>query len=242
MLPETTRPDDPWWIRFPVWCRDEARASCADSSWEVRAPLLLFWVYLLIRHWSALEYHSIAAGINLGIHEIGHVLFRPFGTFLMTAGGTIAQCAAPVIAGVLLIRQQRDWFGASVCLGWLGTNCFYCAMYCADAQGKLNLPLVSPWGRGWGKDGFGDWSVMLRGLDLLEWTDTFSFLWKLAGTACFLGAIAWGGWLLWEMHRWRQGFQQQREQRRRELAGGAPPPPAQGGDDDSPYGGSSKPF
>jgi hypothetical protein len=35
-------------------------------------------------------------GLNLVIHEAGHVVFRPFGEFLMIAGGSLFQVIVPV--------------------------------------------------------------------------------------------------------------------------------------------------
>lgn len=207
-------PEVPVWLRPLVWCRDEARASCADTSWVVRIPLLVFFAYVLVCHWTIPEYGNfLFNGINFGFHELGHVVFRPFGEFLMVAGGTILQCLMPVIAAVVFVRAQRDWFGVAFCLGWLGTNCFHCAIYCSDARGMLNLPLFGLGFRGWGADGVGDWSRMLGTLGLLEWDQTFAFAWRVVGSLCMLAGIAFGAWLLWEMHRWQVDFQRQREER-----------------------------
>lgn len=169
--------------------QEQALEYCRDRSWEARLPVLLLFAYILFRHLTQLEYGNfLFNGINLGIHEAGHIVFRPFGEFLMIAGGTILQCLAPVVAAGLFYRQQRDFFAVAFCFGWLGTNCFNCAIYASDARGQLNLPLVSPWGQGFGADGMGDWSRMLRKLGMLEWDTT---------------CLAFGGWLLWQMHRAR---------------------------------------
>lgn len=44
--------------------------------------------------------------LNLGIHELGHMLFRPAGEFLCIAGGTILQLLIPIISVFMFVRQQ----------------------------------------------------------------------------------------------------------------------------------------
>ena len=214
-----TRPDalasdlPPWLARLDqvrVALRDDALEWCRDRSWEVRVPVLILFAYILFRHLTQIEYgHFLFNGINLGVHEAGHILFGPLGEFMMLAGGTILQCLVPVIAAGAFWKSQRDYFGVAFCFGWLATNCFNCAIYAADARGALNLPLVSPWGQGFGADGAGDWTRMLTKVNLLHWDTTISSAWKLAGTASMALCFLLGGWLLWQMHRARN----------------APPPP-----------------
>jgi len=179
----------------------EVTTWARDRVWQLYVPLLVFFGYVWVRHLGELEYTNFFfGGINLGIHEAGHLLFRPFGEFLMVAGGTICQCLAPCIALVLFYRAQREFFAVPFCCAWLGTNCFNCGTYAADARGQLNLVLVSPGGQMFGADGMGDWSRMLRTLGMLEWDTTISWLWRAAGTGCFLTAFATGAWLCWKIH------------------------------------------
>lgn len=186
--------------------RDEAVEWCRDRSWEVRAPVLLLLAWVLYHHWTEyIEYQNFFLGkFNFGIHEAGHLVFRPFGEFLTIAGGTILQLLAPVIAAASLWRTQRDAFGVAFCWGWLGTNWFHCATYCSDARGQLNLPLYSVGGQAFGADGVGDWSRMLGQLGLLEWDTKLAALMRLCGSASMLIGLALGAWLCWTMHRLRQ--------------------------------------
>jgi len=62
------------------------------------------------------------SGINLPIHEGGHLLFRIFGwEFLHAAGGALLQLFAP-IGAALMFARQRDYFAIVFCIGWLSTN------------------------------------------------------------------------------------------------------------------------
>ncbi|MGE0708785.1 MAG: hypothetical protein AB7N76_21505 [Planctomycetota bacterium] len=219
------QPDDDARFRPPGWAaqpeappppegvlallHQQALDWCRDRSWEVRLPVLLFFAYVLVRHLAQLEYGSfVFNGINLGFHEMGHVVFRPFGELLMIAGGTILQCLVPIVAAVGFYLSQKDFFAVAFCMGWFATNCFNCSVYAMDAQGRLNLPLVSPWGQGFGADGMGDWTRMLSKLGKLHWDSKIAFAWKSLGVISMLGCFLFGGWLLWQMH----------------LARSAPPP------------------
>lgn len=183
------------------WLRDDASDWCRGKSWEVRVPVMLLFVYVLFRSVVEEEYTNFFfGGINLGFHEMGHALFRYFGEFMMIAGGTILQCLAPLIAAFALWRTQRDYFGVAFSLAWFGTNAFGCAIYASDARGQRNLPLVSPWGQSFGRDGNGDWTRMLSKLDMLKWDTTIAFWFNCAGVLAFVLAIALGAWLLWRMH------------------------------------------
>ena len=74
--------------------------------------------------------------------ELGHAIFRPFGTYIMAAGGTIAQLAAPIVS-LFIFRWQRDFFGLSVGICWLATNLWGISVYLGDARAQ-KLPLVAP--------------------------------------------------------------------------------------------------
>src|SRR5271169_713827 len=70
--------------------RDAVSEWCGHRSWPPRAPLLLWMVYVSLRHLADPDYSSLLGGLNLGIHEAGHLLFGflPW-DFLTVAGGTL---------------------------------------------------------------------------------------------------------------------------------------------------------
>jgi hypothetical protein len=78
--------------------------------------ILAYLVYAAFRSIKDQDYGSLFTGITLAFHEMGHVLFAPFGEFLMFAGGSITQ--------------------------WLGFSAMNLARYIGDAR-ALELPLVS---------------------------------------------------------------------------------------------------
>ncbi|MGK2915243.1 MAG: hypothetical protein ACSLE5_12495 [Porticoccaceae bacterium] len=141
--------------------------------------------------------------INLPFHEAGHVIFRPFGAFVTSLGGTLGQLLMPAICvGVLLIKT-RDPFGAAVSLWWFGENFLDIAPYIDDARAGV-LPLL---GGNFGHSapyGFHDWEYLLTESSLLAYDHAIANASYTLGAAIMLLALAWGGVLL---HRQRRQAQ-----------------------------------
>ncbi|MCK5832154.1 hypothetical protein KAH81_00630 [bacterium] len=138
-------------------------------------------------------FNSIFKGLNLGIHELGHYLFLPFGHFLHMAGGTITQLAAPIVS-VFLFYRQRDYFAIAVCFGWLSTNFYDIGVYVADARAQ-ELPLVTPFGG----EAMHDWFYLLNKLNLLSWDIGLGKLNRFLGSVSMLICLIYGGWLVYWM-------------------------------------------
>jgi hypothetical protein len=163
--------------------------------WQVRLPLLLWLGNILRRSLRDPDYASLFAGLNLGIHELGHFIFAPLGEFMAMAGGSLLQCLAPVAAAWVFWRQE-DFFGISVAWCWLGSNLFEVARYAADARSRL-LPLVSPVSG----DPIHDWNYLLGRAGLLRHDQAIAGLFRISATGCMLIGVGTGAWLLWKMYR-----------------------------------------
>jgi hypothetical protein len=161
----------------------------------VRLPLLVWMVWLFAHHLADPEYASIIAGLNLGIHELGHFVLAPFGDFMGAAGGTLLQIIAPLAAALMFLRQ-RDWFAISFAFAWLGTNFFGIAPYAADARARA-LPLVTP-GPG---DPIHDWYYMLSQIGWLPHDELIGRFFRMCGILTTAVGTAFGAWLLWTMWR-----------------------------------------
>ncbi len=168
---------------------NEAREWARGRSWLPRALLLLVCGWIFVRHLQDPMYGGIVKGLNLAIHEIGHVLFGFVGEFIGIAGGTVLQLAAPIIAAWLFYRQ-RDFFAIAIALCWLGTSFFDVAVYAADARAG-DLPLV---GLGVG-DPEHDWFIMLAETNLLYHDQIIGALFRGLGMLSFIAGLAFGGWL-----------------------------------------------
>ncbi len=183
------------------------REWAAGRSWWVRAPVLLWMAWILVHYWDAPWYSTVFHGIDLAIHEIGHILWAPAGEFLGFAGGTLTQLLAPVAAGVVFLRQ-RDWFAVSFAVCWLGINCFEIVEYAGDALTR-RLPLVSPSTA----MPIHDWTYLLGELGILHHTDAVAAGWQWAGRVAMTAGIAFGAWVLWEMRNSEQRTTNNEQQR-----------------------------
>jgi hypothetical protein len=88
--------------------------------------------------------------VDLGFHELGHLVTRPFPEVVMFMAGSVAQVAVPVgLAAYFLAR--RDRLGGAMCLAWAATSARDVAVYIADAPFQ-RLELIG---------GEHDWSFIL---------------------------------------------------------------------------------
>lgn len=153
----------------------------------------------------ALDFRTNAIGesfmhrVNLVFHEAGHVIFMPFGHFMMVLGGTLGQLLMPVIVGVTLLIRTRDAFGASVALWWFAQSMMDCAPYINDAR-DLKLMLLGG-GTGADRPGTHDWENILLDLNLIQHERRIAAGVDKLGELLMLLAFAWGALVLWRQYR-----------------------------------------
>jgi hypothetical protein len=136
--------------------------------------------------------------INLPFHEAGHIIFSPFGRFIMFFGGTLGQLLIPLICAVALLLTYGQNFGAAACLWWVGQNFLDVAPYINDAR-ALNLILL---GGVTGKETDGhDWENILRTLGWLKHDHLLAKLAYTTGLLLMILALAWGGFLLYRQFK-----------------------------------------
>lgn len=166
--------------------------------------LILLWGFKFVTASIESNYagRSFMHLVNLPFHEAGHVFFRPFGSFMMSLGGTLGQLLMPLICCAVLLIKTRDTFGASVALWWFGQNFFDIAPYVNDAR-SLTLPLLggnvghsSPYG-------FHDWQYLLTESGLLQYDHFIARSCVITGTVIFLVSYTWCGVLLFKQYKSR---------------------------------------
>ncbi len=163
--------------------------------WRPRALLLVYLAYAGWRHFADSEYGSIFSGLTLAIHELGHVIFGPFGEWLAIAGGSITQLAAPVAVALIMLRQ-RDYFGVAVGGAWLSMSLSNLAVYIADARAEA-LPLYSLGGG----DPVHDWNYLLDSLHLLPKDTAIAAAVHAAALGVLVLSVLLGAWLCRVMAR-----------------------------------------
>jgi hypothetical protein len=127
--------------------------------------------------------------IDLPFHEAGHVIFSPFGRFMMVLGGSLTQVLVPGLCAAVLLFQTRDPFGASLCVWWVGENLLDLAPYINDARSLQLMLLGGPAAEVEGHD----WEAILGSLGWLHLDHTLATLTYRIGAALMLLAMAWAG-------------------------------------------------
>lgn len=126
---------------------------------------------------------SFLDGIDLAIHETGHLVFAPFGETIGFLGGTLFQLLMPVaFVGYFLRRDDR--YAAAVCLAWVAQNFWNISVYVADARAQ-ELPLVG--------GGEHDWAYLLDAAGWLQHDLAISRVVHALGIGLFLAAL-WMGY------------------------------------------------
>ncbi len=166
---------------------------CRGRMWLPRVLFLAWFAYMLVHYLADPAYRVIFSAINLGIHELGHILWRPLGEFMYFLGGSLTQCLAPV-ASVAVFYRQRDFFGIAFCFGWLSTNLHEVAVYVNDARAQA-LPLVTPGGG----EPIHDWFYLLHRLGLLEMDHAIALFLRGLGVLSMLVFLVLGGYQCWLM-------------------------------------------
>lgn len=157
------------------------------------------WYFILMNFRNQEIMNSFMHRVDLVFHEAGHVIFIPFGSFMRILGGTLGQLLMPIIVMAALIVTNRDNFGGSVGLWWLGQSLMDCAPYIADAR-ALELPLLGG-GTGLDRPGAHDWENILLDLNMIEHDLQIGAAAHILGAIVMLVAFAWGGYLLLQQHR-----------------------------------------
>lgn len=67
-------------IHLRAW-RQEFDGGTTGRSWVVRVPVLLFCTWHLVCWFADPDRRNIFSGLNLGIHEAGHLLTGAFAAF-----------------------------------------------------------------------------------------------------------------------------------------------------------------
>ncbi|NNK64280.1 MAG: hypothetical protein HKO98_13870 [Gemmatimonadetes bacterium] len=152
-----------------------------------RTLLLALLAWFTLRQFADADYRGIWAGLNLVLHEAGHLALGWFGSAWLSAiGGTAFHLACIGAVGVAFWRQQ-DRFAVAVTVWWAGTVFVEAAPYIADARVQ-NLPLVTV------GDGpvSHDWFVILDGLGLLARDQQLGGLARASGLALLVAGLVGG--------------------------------------------------
>jgi hypothetical protein len=142
---------------------------------------------------------SFMHSVNLVFHEAGHLIFSPFGRFMTILGGSLNQLLVPLLVMFALLIKNRDPFGASLGLWWLGQSFKDLAPYIFDAR-ALSLPLLGGIIGAENPD-VHDWRNILLTLDILPYDHLVARYADRIGSLCMIAAMLWGAFILYREYR-----------------------------------------
>ena len=173
-------------------------AQVLRSFWILRiaglVAMALATLYLLARY----DLESGKGGLWLvhafitPFHEVGHLVFMPFGELMMNLGGTIGQHAVCIGIGALFLYRNRDPFAAALMLWVLGYSLLAMATYMYDAWNPQVTLLT---GRT-GDTGGHDWIDIFGDLGLLPRAQPIGRAFHKLAYVVQFAAIGWGAWLV----------------------------------------------
>ncbi len=122
--------------------------------------------------------------VDLPIHETGHLLFRPFGEFLMIAGGSLFQIILPAVFFGYFIRHEK-YYSAAIVLFWVGQSALNVFVYANDA---VAMQIVLTSGLTGSEGSFHDWNYLLTETGLIKRARTVANIIRLLGTLMIIAA------------------------------------------------------
>ena len=156
------------------------------STWRyvlgsVGAGLAVAFVFFWSRSIPLLTY------VDLGFHELGHLIATPLPEKLYFLAGSITQIAVPLALALYFWRKRSDLLAAGLMLAWAATSAHGVSVYIADAPFQ-RLPLIG---------GQHDWAFLLgsRGWSAIHLAEPIARLTWFAGLTAGIEGIAVCTWV-----------------------------------------------
>lgn len=176
-------------------------AQVSRLHWQGRIVLLAvftLWSFWILKDFDIQDGHPGSRFLHLVLtpfHEAGHYLiFRWFGQFIMTLGGTLGQHLLPIVLGVALLVQRHDAFGAAICFWLLGFSVADMGIYMYDA---FDPKLMLLDGRTGAESDGHDWQNIFGDLGLLKRSRSIGTFSAWLGAFMMLAGLVWAGWVVW---------------------------------------------
>lgn len=162
--------------------------------WILFSAWGLYFIFLDVNSNQILA--SFMHKVDLVFHNLGHLVFKPFGEFMAILGATLLQLLLPLVFVLAFIFKARDNFVASLCLWWLAQNMMDIAPYVADA-GKMALGVSAGAMSCAGKH---DWNQLMQ-IGLFENEKAVATFFDVGGELLMWVAIFWGLLVLLKQRR-----------------------------------------
>jgi hypothetical protein len=132
----------------------------------------------------------LLGGVDLGFHELGHMLTYAFPEVITAIMGSVFQVAVPLGLAAYFGLKRRDLLAAGLCLAWAGASAADVSVYIADGPYQ-RLPLIG---------GSHDWAFLLgpAAFDSMDGAASIAGAVKTVGGLLILAGFAlcfWGPFL-----------------------------------------------
>jgi hypothetical protein len=134
--------------------------------------------------------------VDLGVHELGHMLTFWAPELMCQAAGSFLQVAVPVAFAVYFFLRH-DRFAVVFAVAWAAESLNNVSVYIYDAT-RMVLPLLGDDGSGAGHD----WRNILSRLGWLDHTDGIAY--TVRGLSVLLFVVAFGLAVWWWVKAWRE--------------------------------------
>jgi hypothetical protein len=149
----------------------------------VLVTCLLAWLTYSREGWVPL-----LSNVDLGVHELGHMIAFWTPELLLQAAGSFLQVAVPLCFGVYF-WLRHDRLAVVLMLAWAAESLNNVSVYVYDAT-RMVLPLLGDDGSGAGHD----WHNILSRLGLLEHTDGIAYTVRSLSGLLFVAALGLAVW------------------------------------------------
>jgi len=141
-------------------------------------PSLILFPIILWLIFNGGKFIPLLDHFNLLIHEGGHGIFKIFGDFIYTLGGTLMQIILPSLFIFYYIKNRKK-IGAQISFIWLGQNFLNISIYAGDAFDR-KLPLLG------GNKVYHDWTHLLNQTGLILYAKETGMFFFALGIIAFL--------------------------------------------------------
>ena len=124
----------------------------------------------------------LLGGVDLGFHELGHMLTYMFPDVITAIMGSVFQVLIPLGLAAYFGLRRRDLLAAGLCLAWAGASAADVSVYIADGPFQ-RLPLIG---------GSHDWAFLLgpAAFDSMDGAAAIAGAVKVLGGLLVLAGIA----------------------------------------------------
>lgn len=148
------------------------------KKWTGSILLLPVAAFLLINNG---RFIPILDHVNLLFHEGGHGVFKFFGKFIYTLGGSLMQIIIPSLF-IFYFLKTRRFFALQLSILYLAENLLNISVYAGDAVAR-KLPLLG------GNKVYHDWNYLLAELGILQYDQSVKLFFFILALVAIIVAL-----------------------------------------------------